>query len=48
LKSSRLERRFSSLPLIGSDADTFSFCDATHRWQRNDVRRAMRIACIKR
>jgi hypothetical protein len=48
LKSSRDERRFPSLPLIGSDADTFSFCDATSSCGRDDVCRALRVVRIMR
>jgi hypothetical protein len=48
LKSSREARRFPSLPLIGSGADTFSFCNATTARWRDDVRRALRIVRIKR
>jgi hypothetical protein len=48
LKSSRPERRFPSLHLIGSDADTFSFCDATSFRLRDDVRGGRRIALIMR
>jgi hypothetical protein len=48
LKSGRRERRFTSLPLIGSDADTFSFCDATPSRRRDDVRRVLRIVRIER
>jgi hypothetical protein len=36
------------LPLTGSDADTFSFCDATELRRRHDDRRGARIALIMR
>jgi hypothetical protein len=48
LKSSRVERRFPPLPLIGSDADTFFFRNATRSCRRDGVRSALRIVRIKR